>query len=91
MITPLEHLRGRVRPFLRTYLESRGKIITSSGHFLCPNPNHKDDKTPSAHIVPNTNESFWVCFGCGATGDIFTASYDAAQKMAYPGTAKSAK
>lgn len=25
------------------------------------------------------------------TGDIFTASYDAAQKMAYPGTAKSAK
>lgn len=25
------------------------------------------------------------------TGDIFTASYDAAQKMVYPGTAKSAK
>jgi hypothetical protein len=56
----LEQLKERVRPFLRKYLESRGVTIQDTGHFLCINPRHNDKNTPSGHIVPDTNDSFWT-------------------------------
>jgi len=70
----LEGLKKRLRPFLRKYLESRGVEISESGHFLCPNPRHNDG-TPSAHIVSDTNEEQWYCFGCWSKGDIASAAH----------------
>lgn len=71
----LEELKARVRPYLKTYLESRRVEITPSGHFHCINPKHPDKATPSGHLVPDSNNTYWVCFGCGSTGDLFSAAH----------------
>lgn len=71
----LEQLKNQIRPHLRKYLESRKINISNSDHFLCVNPKHPDKASASGHIVPNTNGTYWVCFGCGASGDIFTAAH----------------
>lgn len=71
----LENLKERIRPFLRKYLESRDVKIRTTGHFICLNPSHKDKATPSGHLVPESNETYWTCFGCGSRGDIFTAAH----------------
>lgn len=71
----LEELKGTLRPYLRAYLESRKIQISPSGHFHCINPKHPDKATASCHIVPGSNDTHWVCFGCGATGDVFSAAH----------------
>lgn len=71
----LEQLKAQIRPRLKEYLVSRGVKIESSDHFLCICQGHKDHNTPSGHIVPESDGTHWVCFGCGATGDIFTAAF----------------
>jgi hypothetical protein len=65
----LDQLKGLIKPNLRRYLESRGIKIEDSGHFLCPNPNHKDAKTKSAHLVPDSQDTYWRCFGCLPTDE----------------------
>lgn len=72
--THLDQLKARIKPFLRHYLESRAVHIHPTGHFLCPNANHQDTD-PSAHIIPESGEVAWICFGCGAGGDVFNAAH----------------
>jgi DNA primase catalytic core len=70
----LDQLKARIRPFLRHYLESRNVHINERNFFLCLNPAHNESDA-SGHIVPDTNDTCWTCFGCGASGDIFTAAH----------------
>jgi DNA primase catalytic core len=70
----LNQLKARIRPFLRHYLESRNVHINEKSFFLCLNPAHNESDA-SGHIVPETSETYWTCFGCGASGDIFTAAH----------------
>lgn len=72
---PLEELKARIKPRLADYLESRRVKVSTSGHFHCINPKHPDKATASGHLVPESNNMYWTCFGCGATGDIFTAAH----------------
>lgn len=55
-VTILDVLRAAQRP-----LPNKG------GYFLCP---VHDDHSPSCHIVPNSDERAWRCFGCGKAGGI---------------------
>lgn len=73
-IDNLENLIGRLRPYLRRYLEERNVVIKSNGMFSCINPKHNDDN-PSCGFVPNTREEMFNCFGCSARGDILTAAH----------------
>ena len=73
-IENLDSLISRLKPYLRRYLEERGIDIKSNGMFSCVNPKHKDS-TPSCGFIPNTDETVFNCFGCGAKGDIFTAAH----------------
>ena len=47
--------------------------ISNSGKFRCINPKHKDNN-PSAHFIPDTEETKFKCFSCGAGGDILDAA-----------------
>jgi DNA primase len=72
-IDDLESLMGKLRPYLRRYLEERGVVIKVNGMFSCINPKHTD-KNPSCGFIPNSNDTAFNCFSCGARGDIFNAT-----------------
>jgi DNA primase catalytic core len=72
-IDDLESLIGRLKPYLRRYLEERGVEINARGAFRCINPKHPD-KNPSCGFVKGTDDTVFNCFSCGAKGDIFNAS-----------------
>ena len=69
---------------VRQAAEHYGLKVERGGMVRCP---FHDDRHPSMKL----NESYFYCFGCGATGDVidFVASlfglgsYEAAQKLAY--------
>ena len=69
---------------VRQAAEHYGLEVGRNGMTRCP---FHDDRHPSLKL----NESYFYCFGCGATGDVidFVArlfglgSYEAAQKLAY--------
>jgi DNA primase len=66
--------KDQLREYLVQYLESQGRHIKSGKLFTCLNPEHSDDD-PSCGIVPDSQGRYFHCFGCGCTGDIFTAAY----------------
>lgn len=69
---------------VRQAAEHYGLEVGRSGMTRCP---FHDDRHPSLKL----NESYFYCFGCGATGDVIDfvarlfglSSYEAAQKLAY--------
>lgn len=69
---------------VRQAAEHYGLKVERSGMIRCP---FHDDRHPSMKL----NESYFYCFGCGATGDVIDfvarlfglSSYEAAQKLAY--------
>jgi len=67
-------LLDRLRPLLPDYLESHGVEIKAGDRFRCFSPDHADEH-PTAGIVPNTGRSRFICFSCGASGDIFTSAH----------------
>jgi len=71
-ISLLDGLKSQIRPHLKTFLLEEGVNITDNGMFVCINPNHQE-KTASMRILPDLNNEQIFCYGCNATGDIFTA------------------
>ena len=69
---------------VRQAAEHYGLEVGRNGMTRCP---FHDDRHPSLKL----NESYFYCFGCGATGDVIDfvarlfglSSYEAAQKLAY--------
>lgn len=69
---------------VRQAAEHYGLEVGRSGMTRCP---FHDDRHPSLKL----NESYFYCFGCGATGDVIDfvarlfglSSYEAVQKLAY--------
>ena len=69
---------------VRQAAEHYGLEIGRNGMTRCP---FHDDRHPSLKL----NESYFYCFGCGATGDVIDfmarlfglSSYEAAKKLAY--------
>lgn len=69
---------------VRQAAEHYGLEVGRNGMTSCP---FHDDRHPSLKL----NESYFYCFGCGATGDVIDfvarlfglSSYEAAQKLAY--------
>lgn len=66
--------KDQLREYLIPYLESQGRHIVSGKLFGCLNPEH-DDSDPSCGIVPDSHGRYFHCFGCGCTGDVFTAAF----------------
>jgi DNA primase catalytic core len=64
---------SELKPFLRCYLESNNVEIDDRDFMCCINPNH-DDKNPSMHIVPASDDTIVHCFACGASYNIFHAA-----------------
>lgn len=62
--------RDQLKPFLTALLNSRGHEINQKGFFRCP---AHDEKEPSAHFIPGTDDQKWFCMGCQAGGDFFDA------------------
>lgn len=68
-------VKEQLREYLVQYLESQGRHATGTGKlFSCLNPEH-EDSDPSCGIVPDSHSRYFHCFGCGCTGDIFTAAF----------------
>ncbi len=67
MNSPVEKIKERltIEEVVSTYI----KIEKSGANFKARCPFH-NEKTPSFFISPNRNS--YYCFGCGASGDIFT-------------------
>jgi len=61
---------NKVCVHLSSYLEEQG--IDTSKNFSCLSPDH-EDKDPSCGLLEN--KTVFHCFGCGASGNIFHASY----------------
>jgi DNA primase catalytic core len=61
---------SRLKDETRTYLEAFGYQFNEAGYCNCPNPDH-DDKTPSCHFVPGSNDTRLTCFGCSRSFDLF--------------------
>jgi DNA primase catalytic core len=74
MSETFDSLIAKGRPYLAEYLEMHGVEFNKRGKFRCIEPDH-EDQDPSAGIVPETNGEWFHCFGCGCSGDIFTAAY----------------
>lgn len=74
-IKDLDELKEQIKSYLPEYLENFGRK-SNRGNFACPNESaHKNQhKEPTAGF-PNKDKTVWNCFGCGAKGDIFHASY----------------
>ena len=66
--------KDQLREYLTQYLESQGRHMIPGKLFSCINPEH-EDSDPSCGIVPESNGRYFHCFGCGCTGDIFTAAF----------------
>lgn len=66
--------KDQLREYLVAYLESQGRHLSGKKLFSCINPEH-EDSDPSCGIVPESHGRYFHCFGCGCTGDIFTAAY----------------
>lgn len=65
--------RQELKQYLKTFLEDSG-IKGRAGKFLCINPEH-NDKAPSMGVLKNNDGTqVYHCFGCGISGDIFTAN-----------------
>ncbi|MCB2297898.1 hypothetical protein [Clostridium tagluense] len=66
---------SEIQDHLRDYvIEHSSK--SKNRKFTCFNKSahsHKDED-PSAAIVPGSSGRFWICFSCGAKGDIFKAA-----------------
>ena len=73
MISNIEQVKEKLRPFLVRYLEDNGVQIKGN-MFKCINPAH-DDHHPSMSIGGTEDHSLFRCLGCGAAGDIFTAAH----------------
>jgi DNA primase len=69
-----ETLKSSLRPRLREFLEEEGIKISKNGMLKCINPSHAD-KNASMKLLSDLNEEQVWCYGCQATGDIFTANY----------------
>jgi DNA primase catalytic core len=67
--TVIDQIRERLLP----YLASKG-VQVSAPKFRCITELHSDS-TPSCHIVPNSKNTVWHCFGCNTSGNIFTAAH----------------
>jgi replicative DNA helicase len=68
----LKNLMIKIRPYLKSYLESRGVTPNRNGFYRCINPNH-EDKNPSSKPVP-PNDEVLHCFSCLMSFDIFEAA-----------------
>lgn len=66
--------KEQLREYLIPYLESQGRHVVNGKLFPCFSPEH-DDSDPSCGIVPDSHGKHFHCFGCGITGDIFTAAF----------------
>lgn len=73
-ISALEHLKTRIRPHLRTFLEEEGIEISDNGMMLCINPMHADSNA-SMKILSDLNSEQLYCYGCNIKGDIFSANH----------------
>ena len=58
-----DEIKRRVK--LEEYLGFHYGMVVKNGMALCPL--HKDEKTPSFHVI---SDERWYCFGCGVGGDI---------------------
>lgn len=74
ILTKYNAAKDQLREYLVQYLESQGRHVTNGKLFSCLNPEH-DDSDPSCGIVPDSHGRYFHCFGCGCTGDVFTAAY----------------
>lgn len=62
------------KPYLIEYLEEMGVEVSDKGNFRCIHPEH-NDSDPSAFVIPGTEDEAFHCFGCQASGDIYTAAH----------------
>lgn len=72
-IADIESFRAQLRPNLVNYLSSCGVKLNGKQLFSCINPEHVDED-PSCGIVPESNGTYFNCFGCGIHGDVFKAA-----------------
>lgn len=69
----LEQVKSRLKPYIVDYI-SRFRPELKDGRMChCINPAHPDNN-PSCSVNHN-DRHFFHCFGCGASGDIFTAAH----------------
>jgi len=62
-----------IKPYLKLYLIENNIEINERNFLRCINPNH-EDKNPSMHLIPASNDTVMHCFSCGANYDIFNAA-----------------
>ena len=68
-----ESLKASIRPHLRQYLEQENVKISSTGMLRCLNPQHADKNASMKLLTDLREEQVW-CYGCHASGDIFTVN-----------------
>jgi DNA primase catalytic core len=71
--SPLTDTIKELRKFLVPYLESQKVDISPAGKFKCINPDH-DDSTPSTFIIPQSEGTAALCFGCNSHFTLFDAA-----------------
>ena len=69
----IEAVKDALRPYIVDYITRFRPELKNGRLCQCINPMH-DDSTPSCSVNHN-NRHFFHCFGCGASGDIFTAAH----------------
>lgn len=74
MTETYESLIMKASPYLVEYLELMGVEFNRLSKFSCINPEH-EDREPSSSIIPDSNGEAFHCFGCLASGDVFTAAH----------------
>ncbi|MHA1830032.1 MAG: CHC2 zinc finger domain-containing protein, partial [Candidatus Helarchaeota archaeon] len=72
--TELKNFKEELKLYLRDYLEHKGIYPNKNGFYTCIFPDH-EDKTPSMHIYPGSDNKILHCFGCNRNLDIFGAAH----------------
>ena len=75
MISQIENTKATLRPYLRKYLTDNDIDISPTGMFKCISKMHSDS-SPSCRLLPDLYEQQYYCYGCQATGDIFSAAHE---------------
>lgn len=67
-------IKSQLRPRLKEYIESKQIHVSQNGMMKCLSPAHSD-KNASMKLLSDVNEEQVWCYGCHATGDIFTVHH----------------
>jgi DNA primase len=74
-LTDLDTLKAQIKPRLKEFLEENDIEISPGGMFRCISKMHLDENA-SCKLLPDLNNEQYFCYGCHATGDIFSANHE---------------